>query len=141
MIPHRYKTPTLAPRPALAYPPAVIDGELVPLDLDEIQRPFVPCEQLPALAPEVARDRPGRLRLLIEDPYWVLYSVTVALGVGIAGTALYGIVEIAISVYRFFATYGQSIASVAVLLLVLLVCGGGRKVAKCAGLHCGGCKG
>lgn len=139
MIPHHYKTP--APAAVLAYPPAVIDGELVPLDVDEIQRPFVACEQLPALPSRVVRDRPGRLRLLLEDPYWLLYGVAVTVPLAIVATLAYGLAEIVISVYRFFAEYGQSLASIAVVIIIALVLGGGRKVAKCAGVHCGGCKG
>jgi hypothetical protein len=75
----------------------------------------------------------------IEDPYWILMGLMVALPVGIVGTAVYGIVEI-ISVV---ATNIQTITRilVAVLIMLALLIFGAVKSGVCPGIHCGGCKG
>lgn len=122
----------------------VIEGELVPVDLDAVQdamsTALVPYS--PALLQE---SLPPTLRQgILEDPYWLLMGIGSALALGIVGTAIYGIIQVAIAVEGWWSANGHTVASTAggvlVLVVLLALCGGGA-VAKCGGIHCGGCKG
>ena len=65
--------------------------------------------------------------------------LAIILGVSITATTLYGLIEITLAVGRWFTTNGTTLAILAALIVLLVLCGG-TTAAKCAGLHCGGCQ-
>jgi hypothetical protein len=76
----------------------------------------------------------------MDDPFWILMTLTVALGLSIAATVIYGVIQIALTVAEWFSANGATIGTITALIMVLALCGG-ASVAKCAGIHCGGCRG
>lgn len=121
-------------RPAFRAP--VIEGELVPVDLDALQRRITyTVKEVPA--------KPSR-----EINWPLVLTVTAyTLGLSIIGVLVYGIVQIVLAVARaveefghWMSVNGPHILGIGALaLLALLFCGG--SAAKCAGIHCGGCRG
>jgi uncharacterized BrkB/YihY/UPF0761 family membrane protein len=79
------------------------------------------------------------LRRAIDDPYWILMTLTVALGLSIVATVVYGAIQIILTIGAWLHANATTIGGVAVLIILVMVCGG-AKAAKCAGIHCGGCR-
>ena len=80
------------------------------------------------------------LRRAIEDPYWILMSLTVGLGLSIMATVVYGVIQITLAIGAWFHAHGATLGAIAALIIALVLCGGATG-AKCTGIHCGGCKG
>jgi hypothetical protein len=66
-------------------------------------------------------------------------TLVIILGVSITATALYGIIQITLAIGRWFTTNGTTLATIAALITVVVLCGG-TTAAKCTGIHCGGCQ-
>jgi hypothetical protein len=80
------------------------------------------------------------LRRAIDDPFWILMTLTGALVLSIVGTAVYGVIQIILAVAEWFSLNHTTILGGIVLIILLALCGGAT-AAKCVGIHCGGCKG
>jgi small-conductance mechanosensitive channel len=80
------------------------------------------------------------LRRAIDDPFWILITMTTVLGLSIAATVIYGVIQIALAIAEWFHANGTTLAAITTLVLLLMLCGGAT-AAKCAGIHCGGCRG
>jgi len=109
-------------------PHPVIEGEVL-----TSRTMTVPARPIPAIEP-----KRNFLRRTCDDPYWILMTLALTLGVSITATALYGIIQITLAIGRWFTTNGATLATIAALVTVLVLCGG-TTAAKCAGIHCGGC--
>ena len=109
-------------------PHPVIEGEVL-----ASRTMTVPARSIPAIEPKRKVFR--RIR---DDPYWILMTLAITLGVSITATALYGLVRITLAIGRWFTTNGTTLATIAALVTVVALCGG-TTAAKCAGIHCGGC--
>lgn len=96
-------------------------------------RPEAPQSAVP-LPPTPARRRRH------VDVEWVIVGVGSLICVAVAGLAAYALVLAVIAVGNFLHTYGPAILGGLALVGLLMLCGG-AKVARCAGLHCGGCRG
>jgi hypothetical protein len=116
--------------------PLVVDGEVITSSL------IVPAPHKNTDATTVPVIEPTRsvFRRAIEDPYWILMTLMTALGLSITATVIYGTVQIMLAVAEWVSVHGTTIAAITTLLIVLTMCGGAT-AAKCAGIHCGGCKG
>lgn len=82
------------------------------------------------------------LQRAIDDPYWILMTLTGALGLAITATVIYGAIQIILTIGAWLHTNAPTIATIGAttaLLILLMICGG-AKAAKCAGIHCGGCR-
>jgi hypothetical protein len=79
------------------------------------------------------------LRRAIDDPYWILMTLTAAIGLAITATVIYGAIQIILAVGAWLHANAPPLGGVAVLIILVLICGG-AKAAKCAGIHCGGCR-
>lgn len=118
----------------------VIEGELVPIDLDALQI------STPTDAPIDRAIGPAKPQFRVNW-HMVLVGTGTALVLSIAGLVVYEVVQLVLAIVRAVEEFGHwlhvngpSILGVgALVLLVLIFCGGG--VATCAGIHCGGCKG
>jgi hypothetical protein len=110
-----------------SYP--VIEGEVL-----ASRTTTVPAR--PVAAPELKR---SFLRRSCDDPYWILMTLAITLGVSITATVLYGLIQITLAIGRWFTTNGTTLAAMAALVTVVVLCGGTTAV-KCAGIHCGGCQ-
>ena len=106
----------------------VIEGEVL-----ASRTMTVPARPIPAVEP-----KRNVLRRILDDPYWILMTLTITLGVSITATVFYGIIQITLAIGRWFTTNGATLATIAALVTVLVLCGG-TTAAKCAGIHCGGC--
>jgi hypothetical protein len=73
------------------------------------------------------------------DPYWILVTLAITLGVAITATALYGLIQVTCAIGRWFTTNATTLATLAALVIVVVLCGG-TTAAKCSGIHCGGCQ-
>jgi hypothetical protein len=62
------------------------------------------------------------------------------LGLSITATVIYGVIQITLAIGSWFHAHGATLGAIAVLIMVLMFCGGAT-AAKCTGIHCGGCKG
>jgi hypothetical protein len=80
------------------------------------------------------------LQRAIEDPYWILLTLTVVLGLSLMATVVYGVIQITLAIGAWFHAHGATLGAIAVLIIALMLCGGAT-TAKCTGIHCGGCKG
>lgn len=80
--------------------------------------------------------QPMRQRLW-EDPTWLLYGAAFLIPAGIVVVIIYAVISIAMAIATFIAVNIGAIVAVIVVLALLMIGGG----AKCAGLHCGGCRG
>ena len=116
--------------------PLVVDGEVI---TSRLIVP-VPRKNTNATAVPVLQPKPSVLRRAIEDPYWILMTLMAALGLSISATVIYGIVEIMLAVTEWVSVNGTTIAAATTLIIVLAMFGGAT-AAKCAGIHCRGCKG
>jgi hypothetical protein len=79
------------------------------------------------------------LQWVIEDPYWILMTLMVALGLSLTATVVYGVIQITLAIGRWFTTNGATVGTIAALVILVMLCGG-TSAAKCAGIHCGGCR-
>jgi len=80
------------------------------------------------------------LRQAIEDPYWILATLAVALSLSITATVVYGVIQITLAIGQWFHAHGVTLVAITVLIVVSMLCGGAT-AAKCAGIHCGECTG
>ncbi len=78
----------------------------------------------------------GLLRRVVDDPYWALVTLMAALGLATTATAVYGIARITLGVAQWLHTNSGLIA----IVMVVLALSAGATTAKCAGIHCPGCK-
>jgi hypothetical protein len=78
-------------------------------------------------------------RRAIDDPYWILMTLTVGLVVVIIATVLYGAIQIILTVGAWLDANATTIGGAIALIVLVMLCGG-AKAAKCAGIHCGGCR-
>jgi hypothetical protein len=115
--------------------PIIIDGEVITSDLttpgllrDDTDRTLD------------AESKQSLLRRAIEDPYWILMTLMVALGLSIMATVVYGVIQMTLAIGHWFQAHGTTLAGIAALIIAGMLCGG-ASAAKCAGIHCGGCKG
>jgi hypothetical protein len=110
--------------------PSVVDGEVL-----------ASVVTVPTWDDTDAREpRRSLLRRAIDDPFWILITMTTVLGLSIAATVMYGVIQIALAIAEWFHANGTTLAAITTLVLLLMLCGGVR-AAKCAGIHCGGCRG
>jgi hypothetical protein len=115
--------------------PLVIDGEVI-TDIATI--PARTRDDTDATSvPEIEPTR-NLLRRVIDDPYWILMTLLVTIGLAITATVIYGAIQITLTVAHWLHANGTTIAGILVLITLLMICGG-TSAAKCAGLHCGGC--
>ena len=63
-----------------------------------------------------------------------------AVGLSITTTVIYCTVQIMLAVAVWVSVHGITIATITTLIIALAMCGGAT-AAKCAGIHCWGCKG
>jgi hypothetical protein len=119
--------PTQDAIPRRLYP--VIDGEVLASCTTTVSARRIP----------VREPKRSFLRQSLDDPSWILMILAIILGVSITATTLYGLIEITLAVGRWFTTNGTTLAILAALIVLLVLCGG-TTAAKCAGLHCGGCQ-
>jgi hypothetical protein len=124
LIPQRYSEP-----------PTSIDGEVITSSLTT--RTLVRDDTQPPIAHE---SRLSLLRRAIEDPYWILMTLTIVLGLSITATVIYGVIQITLAIGQWFHAHGATLGAIAALMIALMLCGGAT-AAKCTGIHCGGCKG
>jgi hypothetical protein len=110
-------------------PHPVIEGEVL-----ASRTMTVPARPIAAI-----ESKRSLLRRILDDPYWILMTLVIALGVSITTTALYGLIQITLAIGRWFTTNATTLATLAALVTVVVLCGG-TTAAKCAGIHCGGCQ-
>jgi hypothetical protein len=113
--------------------PLVVDGEVI-TSITTI--PTYTRDDSIASALEPKRNL---LRRMIDDPYWILMTLTVALGVSITATVIYGAIQIILAIGAWLDANTTTIGGAMVLIILLMLCGG-AKAAQCAGIHCGGCR-
>jgi hypothetical protein len=124
---------TSALNPTHHLPPSVIDGEVITSSV-------IPIPTRNEIgAPSPTRKR-SLLRRAIDDPFWILMTLTGVLVLSIIGTAVYGVIQIMLAIGEWFSLNRTTILSGIVLIVLLGLCGGAT-AAKCVGIHCGGCKG
>jgi len=117
----------------------VITSTLVIPDANTTLRPVTPAPVNPVNPPvPVVEPERSMLRRVVDDPYWALVTLMAALGVSITATVAYGVTQITLLVAQWLRVNGGTVATVIVIVL-LAVCAGGT-TARCAGIHCGGCK-
>jgi hypothetical protein len=115
--------------------PMVVDGEVITSSLTT--RAPVWDDTAPTTGHE---PKPSLLRRAIEDPYWILMTLMVAVGLSMTATVVYGVIQITLAIGQWFHAHGTTLGGIALLIIVLMLCGGAT-AAKCTGIHCGGCKG
>jgi hypothetical protein len=120
--------------------PLVVDGEVITSITTTIPT-HTPDDTYPRTAWAIEPKR-NLLRRAIDDPYWILMTLTVALGLSIVATVVYGAIQIILTVDAWLhanAPTIRTISGITVLIVLVMICGG-AKAAKCAGIHCGGCR-
>lgn len=119
-----------------AMSPLVVDGEII-TSIDTIPTdPRYDIDATPAWAIEPKRNL---LRRAIDDPYWILMTLTAVIGLAIIATVVYGAIQIILTVGAWLHANATTIGGVIALIILVILCGG-AKAAKCAGIHCGGCR-
>jgi hypothetical protein len=113
--------------------PLVVDGEVI------TSITTIPTYIRDDSIASVLEPKRNLLRRMIDDPYWILMTLTVALGVSITATVIYGAIQIILAIGAWLDANGTTIVGAMVLIILMMICGG-AKAAKCAGIHCGGCK-
>ncbi len=116
--------------------PLVVDGEVI-TSIDTI--PMHPRYDTDATTAWAIEPKRNLLWQAIDDPYWILMTLTVALGLAIIATVVYGAIQIILTIGAWLHANAPTIGGVAVLIVMVMLCGG-AKAAKCAGIHCGGCR-
>ena len=120
--------------------PLVVDGEVITSITTTIPT-HTPDDTYPTTAWAIEPKR-NLLRRAIDDPYWILMTLTAALGVSIIATVVYGAIQIILTVGAWLHANAPTIGTIGAttaLIILVMVCGG-AKAAKCAGIHCGGCR-
>jgi hypothetical protein len=117
-------------------PPTVVDGEVITSSLTT--RRMVRNDTQPTICDE---SRPSLLRRAIDDPYWILITLMAIVGLSITATVIYGVIQIILAIGAWFHAHGATLGAIAALIIVVMLCGGGATAVKCAGIHCGRCKG
>jgi hypothetical protein len=116
--------------------PLVVDGEVI-TSITTI--PTQPRDDTyPAIAPVIEPKR-NLLRRMIDDPYWILMTLTAVIGLSITATVVYGAIQIILTVGAWLHANAPTIGGVIALIILVILCGG-AKAAQCAGFHCGGCQ-
>jgi hypothetical protein len=120
--------------------PLVVDGEVI----TSMTTPIPTHTQDDTYAPPAwaIEPKPNLLRRAIDDPYWILMTLTAATGLAITATVIYGAIHIILTVDAWLHANAPTlgtIGGVTGLIILVIICGG-AKAAKCAGIHCGGCK-
>ena len=116
--------------------PTVVDGDVITNSLTTTSA-LARDDTQPTIANE---SRPNLLRRAIEDPYWILVTLTVVLGLSITATVVYGVIQITLAIGAWFHAHGAALGAISAFIIALILCGGAT-AAKCTGIHCGGCKG
>jgi hypothetical protein len=119
--------------------PLVVDGEVI-TSIDTIPtHPRYDTDTTTAWAIEPKRTL---LRRAIDDPYSILMTLTAAIGLAITATVIYGAIQIILTVDAWLHANASTIGSIGatIALIILVMICGGAKAAKCAGIHCGGCR-
>jgi hypothetical protein len=98
-----------------------------------------PTTTIPARSIAAIESEGSFLRRSLDDPYWILMTLAITLGVSITATVIYGLIQITLAIGRWFTTNGTTLAAIAALATVVVLCGG-TTAAKCTGIHCGGCQ-
>jgi hypothetical protein len=88
----------------------------------------------------IQEPKPSLLRRALDDPYWILMALTAVLGLSITATVVYGIIHIRLAIGQWLHANGAVLGAITALIITLMLCGGAT-AAKCAGIHCGRCKG
>jgi hypothetical protein len=116
--------------------PLVVDGEVI-TSIDTIPtHPRYDTDATPAWAIEPKRNL---LRRAIDDPYWILMTLTAGIGLSIIATIVYGAIQSILTIGAWLHANAPTIGAVTALIILMMLCGG-AKAAKCAGIHCGGCR-
>jgi hypothetical protein len=120
--------------------PLVVDGEVITSITTTIpthtQDHTYPT---PAWAIEPKRNL---LQRAIDDPYWILMTLTAATGLAITAIVIYGAIQIILTIGAWLHANAPTLGTIggATALIILVMLCGGAKAAKCAGIHCGGCR-
>jgi hypothetical protein len=112
----------------------IVDGEVITGTLTISPRDDTKATGVPAIEP-----KRSLLRRAIDDPYWILMTLMAATSLPITATVIYGIVQMMLAIGEWLRVNGKTITGITILMIVLMICGGAR-VAKCAGIHCRGCR-
>lgn len=120
--------------------PLVVDGEVI----TSITTPIPTHTRDDTYATTAWTIEPKRtlLRRAIDDPYWILMILTAATGLAITATVIYRAIQIILTVDAWLHANAPTLGTIGAttaLIILVMICGG-AKAAKCAGLHCGGCR-
>jgi hypothetical protein len=118
----------------------VVDGEVI----TSITTPIPTHTQQDTYTPPTWATEPKRtlLRRAIDDPYWILMTLTAATGLAITATVIYGAIQIILTVDAWLHANAPTIGTIGAttaLIILVMICGGAKAV-KCVGIHCGGCR-
>jgi hypothetical protein len=120
--------------------PLVVDGEVITSITTTIPT-HTPDHTYPPPAWALEPKR-NLLRRAIDDPYWILMTLTAATGLAITATVVYGAIQIILTIGAWLHANAPTIGTIGAttaLIILVMICGG-AKAAKCAGIHCGGCR-
>jgi hypothetical protein len=118
----------------------VVDGEVI----TSITTPIPTHTQQDTYPTPTWATEPKRtlLRRAIDDPCWILMTLTAATGLAITATVIYGAIQIILTVDAWLHANAPTLGTIGAttaLIILVMICGG-AKAAKCAGIHCGGCR-
>jgi hypothetical protein len=116
--------------------PLVVDGEVI-TSIITIPTQFRD-DTYPAIAP-VIKPKRNLLRRAIDDPYWILMTLTASIGLAITAIVIYGAIQIILAIGAWLDANATTIGGIIALIVLVMLCGG-AKAAQCAGIHCGGCR-
>jgi hypothetical protein len=120
--------------------PLVVDGEVITSITTTI--PTHTQDHTYATPAWAIEPKRALLRRAIDDPYWILMTLTAAIGLAITASIVYGAIQIILTVDAWLHSNAPTIGTIGAtiaLIIVVMICGG-AKAAKCAGIHCGGCR-
>ena len=112
--------------------PRVVDGEVITTSI-------LPVHVSTWDDTDATEPKRSLLRCAFDDPYWILMTLAVALGVSILATVIYGVIQITLAIGAWLHANGTTLAGITTLIILLMLCGG-TTAAKCAGIHCPGCR-
>jgi len=116
--------------------PLVVDGEVI--TSVTTMPTHTRNDTYPTTAP-VIEPRRNLLRRAIDDPYWILMTLTVGIGLAITATVIYGAIQIILTIGAWLDANATTVGAITALIILVMLCGG-AKAARCAGIHCGGCR-
>jgi hypothetical protein len=119
--------------------PLVVDGEVI---TSTTTIPTPRRNDTYATTAWASEPKRSLFRRAIDDPYWILMTLTAAIGLAIIATVVYGALHIILTVGAWLHANAPSIGTIGAttaLFILVMICGG-AKAAKCAGIHCGGCR-